>query len=152
MMKPPGDLIEFLCRYDPAVQSLALGLRRVVLEEMVPCHEYIFEMRSKIVLLYGPTEHAIRDGICYINVFRRHVNLGFQHGADLKDACQALHGVGKAMRHLTLRNVAELDRPELRTLIREARKRAGHKRSRRTSSDDVVTRVKPKRLVVARLF
>lgn len=44
MTKPPRELFEFLHRYDPAIQSLALGLRKVILEEMSPCHEYIFEI------------------------------------------------------------------------------------------------------------
>jgi hypothetical protein len=64
MARPPRELFEFLFRYDPAVQSLALGLRKVVHEEMAPCHEYIFEMRSKVVLLYSATERVIADGIC----------------------------------------------------------------------------------------
>lgn len=64
MTRPPPELLEFLYRYDPAVQSLALGLRKVVHEEMTPCHEHIFEMRSKVVLLHGATERVIEDGIC----------------------------------------------------------------------------------------
>ena len=71
MTKPPRELLEFMFRYDRAIQSLALGLRTVVLEEMAPCHEYIFAMRSKVVLLYGPTPRVIEDGICHINVFAR---------------------------------------------------------------------------------
>ena len=47
MKKPPNELLEFLYRYDPTIQTLALGLRKVALEEMAPCHEYIFEMRSR---------------------------------------------------------------------------------------------------------
>jgi hypothetical protein len=62
MTKPPRELLEFLHRYDPAVRSLALGVRTVVHEEMAPCHEYIFAMRSKVVLLYGVTERVIEDG------------------------------------------------------------------------------------------
>src|SRR5438045_5736949 len=72
MTKPPPELLEFLYRYDPGIQSLALGLRRVIHEEMAPCHEYIFEMRSKVVLLYGATERVIATGICNIGVFARH--------------------------------------------------------------------------------
>lgn len=41
----PSELREFLHPYDPGVQAIGLGLRRVVLEEMAPCHEYIFSMR-----------------------------------------------------------------------------------------------------------
>jgi len=149
MTKPPPELLEFLYRHDPAIQSLALGLRKVVLEEMAPCHEYIFEMRSrvlekrsKVVLVYGPTARVIKDGICIISVFTKHVNLGFQHGVDLDDEHGALQGTGKAFRHISLKRLSELDRPEIRQLLRQARKRAGHRRTRRPTADDVVTRVK----------
>src|SRR5260370_41610646 len=93
MTRPPRELLEFLDRYDPGIQSLALGLRKVVHEEMAPCHEYIFEMRSKVVLLYGATERVIADGICNIHVFARHVLLGFPGVARtwtiLPESCKA---------------------------------------------------------------
>jgi hypothetical protein len=143
---PPAELLEFLYRYDPAVQSLALGLRRLVLEEIAPCHEYIFRMRSKVVLLYGPTEHVIKDGVCLISVFTRHVNLGFMRGADLEDTGRVLRGSGKAMRHISVRSLSELDRPDLRALLRQARKRGRFKpRPRDRPADDVVTRIKQAR-------
>jgi hypothetical protein len=144
MTKPPPELLEFLHRYDPAVQSLALGLRKVVHEEMAPCHEYIFEMRSKVVLLYGATERVIADGICNIGVFARQVTLGFPRGTDLHDPAGVLQGTGKAMRHITLKRLSELDRPEIRAYLRQARKRAGLTRRRRRSADEVVTKVKQK--------
>src|SRR5918996_4699589 len=107
MIKPPRELLEFLYRYDHHVQSLALGLRTVVHEEMAPCHEYIFEMRSKVVLLYGSTEHVIADGMCNIGVFRKHVTLGFTRGAELKDPASLLKGSSKLMRHIGLRRLSE---------------------------------------------
>src|SRR4026209_907429 len=103
MTKPPHELLEFLDGYDPGVQSLALGLPKVVHEEMAPCHEYIFDMGSKVVLLYGATERIIADGICNICVFRRHVTLGFPHGVDLDDPAGVLKGTGKGMRNITLK-------------------------------------------------
>ena|SRR2546421_3512725 len=142
MPKPPGELLEFLCRYDPAIQSLALGLRRVVLEEMAPCHEYIFAMRSKVVLLYGPTERVIADCICSVAVFRRHVNLQFHRGSDLPDRQRILTGTGKRMRHVKLTKLSELDRPEIRSYLRQARKRAGAVRRSAQTDAAVVTRIK----------
>jgi hypothetical protein len=142
MTKPPRELIEFLFRHDPAVQSLALGLRQVVLKEMAPCHEYIFAMRSQVVLVYGPTDRVLKDAICMVVVYRKHVNLAFTRGTDLTDASGVLEGSGKAMRHITLRKLSELDRPAIRALVGQARRRAGLKRPRRRSADDVVTRVK----------
>jgi hypothetical protein len=156
MTRPPPELLEFLYRYDPAIQSLALGLREVIHDEMAPCHEYIFEMRSKVVLLYGATERVIADGICNIGVFARHVTLGFPRGADLDDPAGVLQGTGKGMRHLTVRQLSDLDQPEVRRFLRKARKHAGLKRRRHSApavgpsvgpsfSSGVVTRVKPRR-------
>jgi hypothetical protein len=139
---PPRELVEWLHGYDPAIQDLALGLRRVVLEEMAPCHEYIFAMRAKVVLLYGPTEHVVRDGVCLVGVFRKQVNLHFKRGVDLRDDRGVLRGSGKGMRHLTLTTLSELDQPHIRAYLREARTNAGLRRSRRPTPDDVVTRVK----------
>jgi hypothetical protein len=142
MTQPPHELLDFLHSYGPAIQSLALGLRTVVLDELAPRHEYIFAMRSKVVLLYSTTEHVIADCVCSINVFARHVTLAFHRGADLKDPHGILRGTGKAMRHIRVAKLSELDRPELRTFLRQARKRAGLTRPDRRTANDVVPRVK----------
>ena len=144
MRKPPRELLKFLYRHDSAIQSLALGLRQVIHEEMSPCHEYIFEMRSKVVLLYSSTERVIADGICNIGVFRRRVTLSFVRGTDLEDRTGVLQGSGKAMRHITLTKLSDLDRPEIRCYLRKARRVAGLKRLRDRTTEDVVTRVKQK--------
>jgi len=142
MTKPPRELVEFLRRHDPPIRNLALGLRRVVLDEMAPCHEYIFAMRSAVMLLFGPNDRVIDDCVCMIAVLRKHVNLQFTEGIELEDPSGVLRGTGKRMRHLTLKTIAELDRPEIRMLLQRARIRAGmtpRQRARR----DVITRVKP---------
>src|SRR6266852_4631769 len=135
MTKPPGELLEFLYRYDPAVQSIALGLRKVVLEEMAPCHEYIFGMPGRVALLYGATERVIKDCICLVSVYTKHVNVGFARGAELEVAAGVLQGTGKRMRHLTVKTLSELDRPEIRTYLRRARKHAELKRPRQRTVD-----------------
>jgi hypothetical protein len=140
--KPPPELLEFLYRYDPAIQSLALGLRKVVLEEMAPCHEYIFSMRSKIVLLYSATARVVKDCICSIGVFTRHATLAFHRGTDLDDTKGVLQGTGKAMRHIKVTRLSELDRPEIRAYLRQARKRVPVTWPREHTTENVVTRVK----------
>ena len=142
MKEPPAELLGFLNKHDPGVQAVALGLRQVVVEEMAPCHEYIFTMRSKVVLVYGPTERAIADAICSLAVFARHVTLTFHRGVHLRDPEGLLRGSGKIMRHVTLRAPADLENAGVRKLLREARKEAGLKRPRGASAADVVTRIK----------
>src|SRR5437660_8459063 len=140
MTRPPRELLEFLNRYNPGIQALALGLREVVHQGLAPCHEYIFEMRSKVVLLYGATERVIADGICNIGVFARHATLAFPRGIELDDPRGMLQGTGKAMRHVRLTKLSDLDQPHIRRYLRQARKRAGLKRQRDRAAGEVVTR------------
>ena len=77
--KPPPDLIKFLKPYNPAVQQLALSLRSLLLEEMAPCHENIYDAYSAVAIGYGPTDR-LKDGVLHIAVYARHVNLGFNQG------------------------------------------------------------------------
>jgi hypothetical protein len=142
--RPPPELLEFLHRYAPAIQSLALAVRTVIHQELAPCHEYVFDMRSKTVLVYGATEHVIADGICILGVYARHVTLAFPRGVDLKDPSGILRGAGKGMRHIRIHQLSELERPELRAFLRQARKLAGLKRRRGDAGGEVVTRVKRK--------
>jgi hypothetical protein len=48
------------------------------------------------------------------------VNLGFNRGALLPDPNGILIGKGKSIRHITIRNESELERPFVRRYIQEA--------------------------------
>ena len=93
----PSQLDALLARHDPDVQALALALRDLVLDELAPCHEYAFQMRSKTVLLYGATAHALEDNMCNIALLRKHVTLTFRHGASSAIRMRYCAGTGKIM-------------------------------------------------------
>lgn len=138
----PAQLIDFLARHETATRSLAIGLRRIVLDTIAPCHEYVFKMRSKVVLLYGATSRVIADGICQIAVFRHHVTLVFPEGIDLEDPAGMLRGTGTTMRHLRVVASTDLDRPEIRSLLRQARSLASPGEQASRGRPEVVTRFK----------
>jgi len=56
----------------------------------------------------------------YVNVFASHVNVGFFHGAALRDPAHLLQGSGKYMRHVGLRPETPADAASLRSLIAAA--------------------------------
>jgi hypothetical protein len=141
MTKPPRALLDLLQRPDAAVRTLALELRAIVVGELAPVHEYNFPMRARLVLLYSTTPRVIADGICHIGVFTRHVTLMFMAGVDLADPSGVLRGAGRTMRHVPIRSAADLARPEIRALLKEARAHAGIPAARRAAGA-VVTRVK----------
>lgn len=117
--KAPAELIEFLTEHDPAIHSLALDLRQLVLDAIAPCREYIFQMRSKVVLLYGSTARIMADGICQIAILRHHVTLVFTDGSDLEDPTRMLRGTGRIMRHIRVTASSDLAGAELRFLLRQ---------------------------------
>lgn len=143
-LRPPAELADWLRSYEPAIGSLALRVRDIVADELAPCHEYIFWMRSKIVLMYGSSERVIDDNICSIGVFARHVNLSFRRGADLHDPAGILEGAGRGMRHLKVKSAADLRRSEIRTFLRKARHHAGLDPAPRSRRRVLTTRVKPR--------
>jgi hypothetical protein len=120
---PPPELIRFLKPYNRAIQQLALRLRSLVLEEMAPCHENIYDAYSAVAIGYGPTDR-LKDGVFHIAVYAHHVNLGFNDGATLADPLGILKGTGNQIRHITIQTPADLERPEIRSYIRRARKLA----------------------------
>ena len=120
---PPNALIKFLKPYDQEVRDAALKLRALVLEEMAPCFENIYDAYSAVAIGYG-TSDRLSDGVFHIAVYSKHVNLGFNDGASLDDPKGILQGSGKQIRHITIKTAEDLERPELRAYIRRARKKA----------------------------
>src|SRR6266498_1324667 len=91
---PPAALLKFLKPYDRSIQELALGLRSLVLEEMTPCYENIYDAYSAVAIGYGSSDR-LQDGVFHIAVYAKHVNLGFNHGATLADPLGILKGSGR---------------------------------------------------------
>lgn len=120
---PPAAFVKFLKPYEPEIRELALGLRALVLEEMGPCYENIYDAYSAVAIGYG-TSDRLRDGIFHIAVYSKHVNLGLNDGATLDDPKGILLGKGNQIRHVTIKSTADLGRPELRAYIRRAREQA----------------------------
>ena len=115
----PPELLKFLKPYDPAIQALALKLRELVLHEMAPCHENIYDAYSAVAIGYGWSER-LRDGVFHVAVYTNHVNLGFNFGASLPDPLGILEGKGNRIRHISISDNADLERPEIRSYIQRA--------------------------------
>ena len=116
---PPAELVEFLKPYDRAIQKVCLDLRKIVIDELAPCHESIYDAYSAVAIGYGSSDR-FSDGICHIAVYTKNVNLGFNEGASLDDPDGVLLGTGKRIRHLTLKSQSDLKRPEIRVFLKRA--------------------------------
>lgn len=120
---PPRALLKFLKPYDKTTRDLALELRALLLDEIAPCYENIYDAYSAVAIGYGTSER-LGDGIFHIAVYARGANLGFNDGATLDDPKRILEGSGNRIRHIKIRKPEDLKRPELRAYIRRAKKKA----------------------------
>jgi hypothetical protein len=139
--RPPRALVGFLRPYDRDIRNLALGLREVVLAELAPCHENIYDAYSAVAIGYGPTDR-VKDGIVHIAVYSKHVNLGFNKGATLPDPAGLLKGTGTSVRHITLKSLGDLAKPEIRAYVCTARASAGANETPRPRVRGIVSVVK----------
>jgi hypothetical protein len=101
-----------------------LALREVVLQEAPDAIESISKGYA-VAIGFSFTGKPLKDGFCHVVTYSRHVNLGFNRGALLPDPNGVLQGTGKSIRHITIRNQAELDRPSIRRYLQAAIEQIG---------------------------
>ena len=116
---PARQLLTCLAPYGPHVSNLTLALRHVVLEEAPQAIESISKGYA-LAIGYSFTGKPLKDGFCHIVTYNTHVNLGFNRGALLPDPVGILVGKGKSIRHITIRNENELERPFIRRYLQAA--------------------------------
>jgi len=117
--QPNPQLLNYLGEYDPHLASLTLALREIVLEEAPRAIESLVKGYA-LAIGFSFTGKPMKDGFCHIVTYSSHVNLGFNRGALLPDPNGMLHGTGKLIRHITMRNHDDLDRPHVRRFLQAA--------------------------------
>jgi Domain of unknown function (DU1801) len=117
MARPPDrQLLNYLAAYDPHVSDLTLALREVVLEEARAAIESVVKGYA-VAIGFSFTGKPLKDGFCHIVTHSGHVNLGFNRGALLPDPKRILVGKGKSIRHITIRNHSDLEKPVVRRYL-----------------------------------
>ncbi len=120
MARPPDRiLLSYLASYDPHVSRLALALREVILDEAPEAIESISKGYA-VAIGFSFTGKPLKDGFCHIATYTSHVNLGFNRGALLPDPNKVLAGSGKMIRHVTIGDESDLERPFLRRYLQAA--------------------------------
>ena len=98
------------------VREIAERTRRLVREEMPTAVEWLTGWKT---VAYGPVPKMSQ--VVYALVFHgNYVNLEFAAGVNLPDPAGLLEGTGKSLRHVKLRSTADVERPEVRELVRAA--------------------------------
>ncbi|WP_340201784.1 hypothetical protein [Ascidiimonas sp. W6] len=122
-MKENPELKEFLKPYDEAIQKLTLELRSFVTDLIPEANELIWDNYNAVAIAYSKSE-KLKDAFCHIAVYTKHVNFGFNRGAELNTANIKLNGKGKLIRHISVKNIASFPKSEIKKLILEGVKLA----------------------------
>jgi Domain of unknown function (DU1801) len=117
--KPIRELLQFLSPYDPAIQKLALEVRAYLLTIESRATETIYDAYNAVAIGYSFTGR-LKECYCHVAVYPKHVNLGFNRGADLEDPKKILQGKGSQVRHVTIHEKPELSGQYLKSLVRAA--------------------------------
>ena len=116
---PARQWAAFLSRYDPAIAKVAKAAIARLRKELPGAVELVYDNYNALVMGFGPTERA-SEAIVSIALYPRWVTLFFLQGARLADPARLLKGAGSRVRHIVVSDVAILDQPAVRGLIRQA--------------------------------
>ena len=118
-MKPHSDLHNFISPYSKDIQKLTLKLRNFVTDLVPEANELIWNNYNAVAMAYGKSE-KLKDAFCHIAVYSKHVNFGFNRGAELSTGIIKLEGKGKLIRHISVKTFETFPTQEISKLIWEA--------------------------------
>jgi len=105
-------------RYPREIAELALATRALVLEEAPEAAELNYDLYT-VVAAFTFTGSG-GDSFIHITGHAKWVNLGFTFGSLLPDPGGMLRGEGKQIRHIRITKKADLENPDVRSLVRAA--------------------------------
>jgi hypothetical protein len=151
---PARQWAAFLSKYDPAIAARARAAVARLRKYVPGAVELVYDNYNALVVGFGPSERA-SEAILSIALYPRWVTLFFLQGARLSDPGDRLEGAGKRVRRIVVSDVAILDEPAVRGLIRQALETAPRpidaRARRRMVIRSVSARQRPRRPARARV-
>lgn len=118
-MTPARQLASFLAKFEPAVARTARGALARLEKRLPGAHRLVYDNYNALAIAFGPSEKT-STSIISVAVFPRWVSVFFLQAAGMKDPQRILKGNGKRVRHIVLKEAADLDTPAVRALVEEA--------------------------------
>ncbi len=113
----------FLSKYTPEIAAQAKRAIAKMRARLPGSVEMVYDNYNALVIGFGPTESA-SDAVVSLALYPRWITLFFLEGVALSDPLGVLSGSGKYVRQYRLKDPSDLDRPEIRELVAQARARS----------------------------
>ena len=112
------DFERILSDRPPPLQFLYRDIRQAILRLYPDSNELLYHTQA-LSSAYS-VSRQLKHAFCHIAVYRNHINLGFNAGAELDDPGSLLQGTGARIRHGPIQGPADLEKPQLIALIKQA--------------------------------
>jgi hypothetical protein len=120
---PQQQLARFIARYSPEISKQARAVLKTLKAKLPGANILVYDNYNALAIGFCPTERA-SDVIFSFALYPRWINFFFLRGKGLPDPGKLLQGDGVRVRHIVLKDVALLDTPAVKTLMRHAMDRA----------------------------
>lgn len=117
------QLADFIDKFTPQMAALIRSARKAMRARLPGALELVYDNYNFFVIGYGPNEKA-GDAIFSLAAQAKGLTLFFLQGAVLPDPHGLLTGTGNVVRSIRLESAADLERPEVSSLMDLALKRA----------------------------
>jgi len=118
-MKPNPQLLAFLKSYDERIQNLALDLRKYITKLVPQANELIWDNYNALAMAYSKSEN-LKDAFCHLAIYAKHINFGFNRGAELSNQTIILNGKGNLIRHIKVTSIESFPAKEIEPMVYEA--------------------------------
>lgn len=98
--------------------DLFTDLRDYILELYPDSNELVYHTHA-LTAVFSISE-KLSDAFCMLPIYTKHLNLGFNKGALLKDPNNLLTGTGNLIRHIDVKKTSEYRNTKVKSLIKEA--------------------------------
>ena len=112
------DFQQLLDFKEKEVIDLFKAARAHILKLCPNCNELLYHTHALTAVF--SLSGKLSDAFCMLPIYSKHLNLGFNKGALLKDPHQLLTGTGQLIRHVDLHHPKDVDNPKVTALILEA--------------------------------
>ncbi len=112
-------LNEYISVYDKKIQDTCLYLRRFISKKHPKANQLIYNGYNTVSIAFALSE-KLQDAFCHLALYKKHVNLGFNRGAEIENPELKLEGNGKLIRHYKVSDLKNVPEEELAVLLKKA--------------------------------
>ena len=119
MGKESTDLLKFLVPFPGDIKDTALWLRDFVWDMYPDSNELIYDNYNALAFGFSLTDTA-GAAFCSIAVFSKHINFGFNRGAEIADPEKILIGNGSLYRYIKVTDSKDFPQEAIKKLLQLA--------------------------------